>query len=287
MTMDEESTQIREVYARYGLAVYLAQVLETEAWLALSLIEHGDPSLVSRWRLEEIQEEMAAWTLGQVVARLNRSGSVSFPLGQMLIEAVKTRNWLAHRYFWDRCVELHEVRGRELMIVELNEIGVSFQELDRLLADLRCRIMQQRGISVTEAAIESALTDLLSRPSTPISARRRLNKTEKIVRVYSHGCVDTDTGTPCRVLLFELSDGRFCSLCECGLTYGPDAIDPGSLSPLDEFADLLPAEVIMKPKGTSNWHYRIALGTAAEICVEPVQQVGCTTHRWYIRKCSG
>jgi len=281
--MDEESAQIREVYARYGLAMYHAQVLETAAWTALSLIV-SDPSVVTRWRFEEIQERATGLTLGQAVERLNQAKEVPVPLRQMLTEAVEKRNWLAHSYFWDRCVEFMDVRGRDLMIEELDKLDVWFQELDGQLSAITRQIMSECGLTVTSDVLASELADLMSGHATPVSIRRKLNKSETLVKVYQYICMDTSKGTSFRFPLFQLSDDTFCSLCHCGLTYGPEVVERDSLTPLDEFDDLLPARVKIRPKGASNWDFCIPLGSAAHICVEPVPSKEGVTYRWYIRR---
>jgi hypothetical protein len=283
--MDEKNQQIREVYASYGLAMYHAQVLETEAWNAWSfIVARADPSVVTRWRFEEIQEEGAAMTLGQVVTRLNQSTEVPPALREMLTEAVNKRNWLAHRYFWDRCVEIIDVSGRDSMIEELDELDAWFQELDRQLSAVTLKIMGESGLTVTLDLLGAEMADLLSGHTTPVSIRRKLNKTETLVKVYQYACMDTASGESRKLPLFQLSDGSFCSLCDCGLTYGPEAVEPDQLIPLDSFDDLLPAEVTIKPKGASHWHFRIPLGTSAHICVEPVPAEGGNVCRWYIRR---
>lgn len=284
MTTDEQSEQIREVYAHYGLAMYYAQVLETEAWIALSMIKESDPSVITSWRFEEALEEAAALTMGQAVAKLIESAEVAPPLQQMLPAAVEKRNWLAHRYFWDRCVELANERGRAAMIDELAELADWFQEMDMQLSALTRRMTTGRGIALTDDAIELHLSKLLSGMASPTSTRRKLRKTETLVKVYRYTCVDSATGTSTTFPLFQLSDCTFCSLCHCGLTYGPESVDPDRLTPLDDFDDLLPAEVTIKPKGASNWNFRIPLGTAAEICVEPISAKAGVVFRWYVRR---
>ncbi len=172
------------------------------------------------------------------------------------------------------------------MIEELMKLDAWFQELDTQLTAVTRQIIGEPGLTLIRDAFAAEMADLLSAEATPVSIRRKLNKKETVVKVYLYMWVDTATGASCRIPLFQLSDDTFCSLCDCGITYGPEVVVRESLTPLDEFDDLFPAEVTIKPKDASNWNFRIPLGTAAYVCVERVQAKGGTV-QWFVRRKSG
>lgn len=81
MTEQEESDQTRDVYAHFGLAVYLAQCLEQSIFIHLVFVDHFPQAL----RKHKFQEEWAAafdsfesrelsQTLGKLVRRLQEAG---------------------------------------------------------------------------------------------------------------------------------------------------------------------------------------------------------------------
>src|SRR5258707_9358823 len=104
--MDDEGEQIKEVYARFGLAVYFAQVLEhgiVNALLIVSLIpsrRHLVPSI------EEWAAEVDAFTgrhfedtMGRLIKSLRSVTTLGVGLEVLLRDALGKRNWLVHDYF--------------------------------------------------------------------------------------------------------------------------------------------------------------------------------------------
>lgn len=67
-------------------------------------------------------------TLGALVRKLRKGVDVSEAQANKLEEALTKRNWLAHRYFWDRAGHFMSPRGREKMIRELRECRDLFQQ---------------------------------------------------------------------------------------------------------------------------------------------------------------
>lgn len=138
MNLDPESTQVRDVYAHYGLAMYWAQCLEQSIFQHLLFFDHFPKAVASyttaeNWALDfdKYEARELGQTMGKLVRRLRDAGQPTAPIEQLLNETLKGRNWLAHGYFADRAIEFTMQDGRERMIAELEAL----RELFRTCAD--------------------------------------------------------------------------------------------------------------------------------------------------------
>src|SRR5262245_57057448 len=102
---DDESDQIRDVYAHFGLALYMAQVLEHGLVNAMVAGQMPAPARVTRQQIDVFMESQFDEALGKLIQNLRRHVLVTDELNQSLLHALKTRNWLAHRYFRERARE--------------------------------------------------------------------------------------------------------------------------------------------------------------------------------------
>jgi len=280
MNLDMESEHIREVFAHYGLALYQAQCLEKEIGILLSGPYAPAPNRMSRWRYDDLLDSNFEQTFGQLVRRLREAAKLSSPVEQKLRHAVGTRNWLVHDYWWDRSGEFTTARGRQKMLAELSEFIALFEELDAFFSAASREWMSDKGID--QEVLDVEMAKYLSGVTPAKQQRRQINKTETLVNVYfyTHVGEDGEKVTP----LFELADHTFWSLCDCGLTYGPTEIDTARLRSVLDFQKALPAEIKPRPKGATNWNYRIALSTGFYIEVLPVEKHGEFKFRWMLRK---
>ena len=87
--------------------------------------------------------------LKKTLGRMERDLGDNLPptLENRLHEAVKLRNWLAHRYFWERGINILTLEGREKMIFELQEKADFFKELDAEFTAILEKWMFIQGIS--------------------------------------------------------------------------------------------------------------------------------------------
>lgn len=141
--------QNRELFARFGLALYHAQCLEIQVGqlLAVHNPEFFAMSPEQRDRAFDVEHEK---TLGRLIDSLVGRMQMSPSLRDRLREANRLRNWLAHRYFWERAKHILKPEGRENMIVELQEKADLFRELDRELTDFATKLIFRAGVSNQE-----------------------------------------------------------------------------------------------------------------------------------------
>lgn len=136
----DSAEQIKEVYAHFGLAIYLGQVLEHGIGNSLvyaSLIPNNIGKIRSsaEWH-EKFDQFLGAHfekTLGRMIATLKCEVEIPDDLESLLSAALKTRNWLAHHYFRERADEFMNEAGRTKMIAELEEAQSLFSRADEAL----------------------------------------------------------------------------------------------------------------------------------------------------------
>jgi hypothetical protein len=145
--IEPEGWLSREVFARFGLAIYASQVLE-----------HGIVNLVvwsglrdGRYRVYEETEaantELFRQTLGSVKKiLLSRRPDIGH-LDELLLRAVRLRNFLAHEYFRQRAAVFLTEAGKNQMIEELTKATAFFEDVDAKLSPLTRQIIEVMGIT--------------------------------------------------------------------------------------------------------------------------------------------
>ena len=99
MNIERESEEVKEVFARYGLAIYQAQCLERQ--LSMILATKYGPGLtrISGEELDQNLERLFSRTLGHLVREIRMLAELNEEEEERLREALLKRNWLVHRYF--------------------------------------------------------------------------------------------------------------------------------------------------------------------------------------------
>lgn len=158
-SLDPESEQVREVYAYYGLAMYWAQCLEQSIFQHLLFVDHFPRAIASYTTAEAWAQEFDRYearelsqTMGKLIRRLHEAGQPTEGLEQLLAEALKKRNWLAHGYFSDRAIELTLPTGREDMLNELEDLRDIFQKCTARLDAVTLPLARKLGLTEEKLA---------------------------------------------------------------------------------------------------------------------------------------
>ena len=152
--------QNREIFARYGLTMYFSQCLEQKICLMLSTMYNEEFLRVPPAEREQFFEKNITKTLGRMERDLKDVACLPMELEDRLRAAVRLRNWLAHRYFYDRDKDILDVEGREKMIQELQDKADILKELDNEFTNSLKRWMHDKGIS--EGEIQKEIQNYLS-----------------------------------------------------------------------------------------------------------------------------
>jgi hypothetical protein len=87
---------IKETYALYGVAYYFSEVLHRSLCTYDALRKFSPKGAMTRPRIDELMHSSYSLTLGHVAENLD--GAFDPDLSKRLEEAVKHRNFLAHRF---------------------------------------------------------------------------------------------------------------------------------------------------------------------------------------------
>ena len=163
----DSAEQVKEVYAHFGLAIYLSQVLEHGIGNALvyaSLIPNniGKIRSSSEWH-EKFDQFLGAHfekTLGRMISALKTELTIPDDLESLLSAALKNRNWLAHHYFRERSDEFMNEAGRMKMISELEETQALFSRADETLEAVTKPLRDKYGF--TDERIEQFFKEYCS-----------------------------------------------------------------------------------------------------------------------------
>jgi hypothetical protein len=117
--------EYKEVYATFGLAVYLAQCFERQLAITLSTVCSFNPQAVLQSQYDDLLSRNFKKTMGQLLHKIKEGITVPDELTTEIEEALKRRNFLMHTYFWERAVQLSTSAGRKAMIHELQDACVS------------------------------------------------------------------------------------------------------------------------------------------------------------------
>jgi hypothetical protein len=141
MTEDEH---VRETYAHFGLALYMAQVLEHALVNAMSAAERAAGRRLALADIDSFMSQRFEETLGRLIRDLRKYVPVGDELSSILAKSLRTRNWLAHAYFRERAVEFTSEAGRNRMIEELEQavdlFSLADRTLDKAVDPLRLRL---------------------------------------------------------------------------------------------------------------------------------------------------
>lgn len=157
--IDNESWQVREVYAKYGLAMYFAQCLETELVNLLVALKLKDRDKITRSDIDSFMEENYKKTLGRLIQSLKKAMKIPENLEIELAELLNIRNYLAHHYFRDKATDFVNKDGRQNMLSELELIISKLVNGDKKISSIVSVIREQYGI--TEEMISKMVDDLL------------------------------------------------------------------------------------------------------------------------------
>ena len=157
--VDSEVEQIKEVFARFGQAIFQAQGLERQLAILLATKYGPGPHGITRTLFDRILERHFLKTLGRLVKDIGTVARLSKEEEVRLQEALTKRNWLAHEYFWERAIDFLSESGRASMIEELQDAADLFEDLDKLFTNRTIEWGKEFGI--TRQALDKTLERLM------------------------------------------------------------------------------------------------------------------------------
>ncbi len=178
MTNDDydKGEHVKETFAYFGRAYYMANVFETGLALAIlhldflketmEAIKRAGRRSFNQAKYEEafdvFMERQHAQTLGNLIKRAQGLADMDMSLKRSLAEVKVRRDFLAHHFFRDRSTEFASRSGRDKMISELETAHGLFFSADRALSEFMGPHRKRLGLSdeIVEAQLAKYLKEL-------------------------------------------------------------------------------------------------------------------------------
>lgn len=174
--LDDHAYQVREVYAQFGLAMYVAQVLEAGVLNALTLWEAlqlwgARQGMPFEDLSDELWEANFALTLGGLLKKFRKAIAGDAALTAVLGDALRKRNQLAHSYFWNHAEDMMSFEGREAILAELIMVREQLADADRQVTPVLHHLMAANGW--TQNAVDHELKAHMARMRARAEGRDR------------------------------------------------------------------------------------------------------------------
>ena len=269
--MKDKETDIKECFAYFGRAIYVAQTVEKG--ILNSLISSYENLTKSCY--DELLAEKSQLTLGQLKREIIERKIFS----EEIIDKIETfhtkRDWLAHNYWWDRAIEFNRDDLRHKIFTELDELTAYFDNLNEIIKDQNNKYLIEKGLNIDQLINE--FSQLNQTPESPSTVK--LTKNETLTGLYIY-----ETMPGFEIPLFKLENNSYWTLCESGLTAFNLEIDNSKLKPLEKTNGIFPVKQFNpKPKIKRDWEYELDLKKEGlSIKVKPFEVDGKFVFKWTI-----
>jgi hypothetical protein len=152
---------VKEVYAHFGLCIYLAGVFETGLINILAQLSTAADASPTRATFARYYSMYESFTFGNLISELKKRTALPQDLLDEASERKKDRDYLAHRYFRDRDMDFVTVGGCLKMIHELSDWQQKFESLDEKVTEHLRVTLAKSGLWPTEARLEQQVQDRL------------------------------------------------------------------------------------------------------------------------------
>jgi len=131
MMSESPEYNLDDLYAKFGRAAEMAQVMELEAGnlaLAYALIAFDVENLTNDQKLflSSLSEDVDRRTFGNLIHLLKKSMNIDQTIEGAINSALEKRNYLTHRFFRTHNLAIHSSEGRAIMVDELSDLYEAF-----------------------------------------------------------------------------------------------------------------------------------------------------------------
>jgi len=126
--------------------MYYTQVLETGLINLLTYSEAHSRNLIFQGKFDELYQENEKLTFGKIIKRVSETGLVPATVMEKIRGIKADRDFLAHRFWRDRVIDLMTVDGRLAAVEELEGIRRRIVEVDQSVDNLIFGFLSEIGI---------------------------------------------------------------------------------------------------------------------------------------------
>lgn len=147
--LDREEWEQREIYAKFGLAIYFCQVLEAGLVTYLVLLRRAtEGGKVATEEIDELYVELFGNTLGRNISNARRllGERGQWVLDKQMTDALELRNELVHQWMRTRVLRQGTSENRLAMIEELDAARAKLEAADQLLEERTQTMMVKAGM---------------------------------------------------------------------------------------------------------------------------------------------
>lgn len=145
---DDLEPDVKTTFAHFGLAYYQSSVLEHEIVNILGMNRLVQAREEAEQLLSDPFDDKFKDTMGRLIQQLEILTRADPGLASDLVEALRLRNDLAHRFWRERSEDFCSDEGRARMIAYLIKVRKHFEDVDRRLTEtLGTASLQQAGLT--------------------------------------------------------------------------------------------------------------------------------------------
>lgn len=137
----------RQVYAKFGVAVYLCQCLETQLVNYVIALRTVAGKVVTRQEIDSLFGELFGNTLGRNLKEAARVLDDDDDLSVELQPVLRLRNDLIHHWMRERALDQGTTKKRHAMIEELDAVIEQLEAADRQLVEKTQGLLERIGVS--------------------------------------------------------------------------------------------------------------------------------------------
>lgn len=161
------------------------------------------------------------------------------------------RDFLAHSYWWERAVEFYDEKLQHKLLIELDNLTVSFENLNEIIERKSNDFIKEHNID-----LDKIMEEMIAQGQTPpLESFRELKKNEKVISLFQYKITEN-----IMIPIFELEDNTFWTICEIGLTQYKSEIILDKKLKFKGIDDILPINQFNpRPKVQNHWNYELDL----------------------------
>ena len=137
---------VKEVYAHFGLCIFLSHVFETGMINILTALETASSKKPTRGVFDNLYAKHEKLTFGKLMKALKGHGLIPNDLMREMHQLKTVRNHLAHRFFRDHHLDFMSQGGCHYMIEILEAHQENFDAVDERVAQIQIQVLAKIGI---------------------------------------------------------------------------------------------------------------------------------------------